>query len=336
MLNAAVIGLGVGQHHVRAFNSHPGCRVAVACDLRQERLDAVLAEFPDTATTTDAAAVIADPDIDIVSVAGFDDVHAEQAVAALRAGKHVFVEKPICQTRKELDTLVEALSARPDLRLSSNLPLRTAPRFARVRQAVQEGRFGRVYHLEGDYYWGRTEKLTRGWRTDMEFYSIIHGACIHLVDLAVWLTGEWPVSVYATGNGLATSGSALRFNDFGMLVLTFPSGMTAKITGHGGCVHPHFHRVAVFGSAMTFLNEGAEATWIESSDPGAAPAKETDGYPARENRGESMTTFIDSIVNPGIRPLVTMPEAIHVMDICLAAEDAVCRGQARTITYTKI
>ena len=106
---------------------------------------------------------------------------------------------------------------------------------------------GSIYHIEADYLWGRKAKLISGWRSEAKFYSIIHGASVHIVDLVLWLTGKKPKTVQAIGSRIVADGTAQKFNDFAILLLEYENQMTVKITAHGGCVHPHFHSLKVYG-----------------------------------------------------------------------------------------
>ena len=68
--------------------------------------------------------------------------------------------------------------------------LRSCPLFIKIRQKIEEKTMGEIYYLEADYLWGRKQKLISGWRAEADFYSIIHGAAVHMIDLAVWLIGK--------------------------------------------------------------------------------------------------------------------------------------------------
>ena len=61
--------------------------------------------------------------------------------------------------------------------------LRTCPLFYKVRNCILTNNMGSIYHIEVDYLWGRKTKLISGWRSEAKFYSIIHGAAVHMVDL---------------------------------------------------------------------------------------------------------------------------------------------------------
>lgn len=336
MLRCGVIGLGVGLHHARSLARGGHSELALVCDLDEAKVRAALDEFPGARAVADASAILADPRIDLVVVAGYDDSHADQVVAALDNGKHVFVEKPMCLTRGEALRIRDALGRSPELRLSSNLGLRTSSRFSGVRDAVLSAGMGEIYHIEGEYLWGRKQKLLEGWRKDMAFYSIVHGAAVHMVDLVMWITGCRPVRVSGVGNGLATAGGAFRYRDFASFHLEFESGMTARVAAHGGCVHPHFHRLAVYGTDKTFLHDLNGAVWVESSDPEAVPVHDVGDYPARGCRGRVLESFVESLVLPDACPLVPCRDVFDCMSVCFAAEDAVQTGVPVAVEYMEL
>ena len=95
-LGVAVIGLGVGEQHARAFASLPTCRVVSVSDLDRGRAERLAVDLSaDVSETTD---VFRDPRTDIVSIASYDDDHFGQVIAALQSRKHAFVEKPLCRS----------------------------------------------------------------------------------------------------------------------------------------------------------------------------------------------------------------------------------------------
>ena len=102
----------------------------------------------------------------------------------------------------------------PNLNISANMVLRTCPLFIKVREEVSSFKMGDLYHLEADYLWGRKEKLISGWRAEADFYSIIYGAAVHMIDLVLWITGKKPVRVKALGSNKIASGTSQKHNDF--------------------------------------------------------------------------------------------------------------------------
>jgi predicted dehydrogenase len=325
-LGVAVIGLGVGQQHAEVYARRPDCRLVALCDLAADALERVGPRFPEAARVRDAATVLADPRIDVVSIASYDDVHAAQVIAALEHGKHVFVEKPLCLRRDEFDAIRAALARRPELKLSSNLILRKSPRFVGLRQMIADGTLGEVFLIEGDYLYGRIEKIHAGWRGRIDDYSVMHGGGIHLVDLLLWLTGRSVSQVWAVGNAIASRGSAFRYNDVVVSMLRFEDGSIGKVSANFGCVHPHFHGLAVYGTKATFVNGLESARLYTSRDPRVAPQPITTAYPGT-HKGDLIDSFIDAILT-GSPAQVTDSDVLRTMAVSLAIDESARRGSA--------
>ena len=266
VLKAGVIGLGVGERHIESYESDPRCQVVAICDIDEAKLADVHSRYPDTRATVQATDILDDPEIDVVSIASYDNYHCEQVVKALGQNKHVFVEKPLCLTEEELRQIHEAMIAQPHLHLSSNLVLRRAPQFEQLKPMIREGAFGQLYYLEGDYNYGRLHKITSGWRGEIPFYSVTHGGAIHLIDLLTWLAAEKVIEVTAVGNKISTKDTQFRFPDMVSALLRFDSGMTAKVTANFGSVCPHHHGLKVFGTEKYFEHTYQGGTFYDSRD----------------------------------------------------------------------
>lgn len=328
MLRAAVIGLGVGEQHLAGYAEHPACEPVAICDIDPARLREVAARHPGLRATTDPAEVLAADDIDIVSVASYDSAHHEQVTTALRAGKHVFAEKPVVIDADAAREIRRLLAERPELRLSTNVPLRRSPRFLELRERIRAGELGTLFHAEGDYDYGRRHKLVDGWRGAEPAYSVVLGGAIHLVDLLLWLTGERPDAVTAAvGNGIATRGTRFDPDDFVLAVLRCPSGMTWKVAANLGCVSPHFHGLRIYGTDGTFANglpDGVIHT-AAGSTPIASP------YPG-VGKSVLIAPFVDSIVT-GEPHGVTADDAFAALSVCFAIERARRSGRAETVEW---
>jgi predicted dehydrogenase len=326
-----VIGLGVGQKHAAAYQNHPACELVAVCDVDEEKLAGAKALYPAVRLTKRADELYGDPSIDIISVASYDNFHCSQVVAALRHGKHVFVEKPLCVNEHELEQIRAELQVRPNQRLSSNLVLRTAPRFAYLKRIIGEGRLGRLFYAEGDYLYGRLHKITEGWRGKLDFYSVVYGGTIHLVDLLLWLTGDRVVEVSAFGNRIASADSEFKYNDMVAALLRFESGLVAKVGANFGCVFPHFHNVSIYGTEGTFVNGRKEAWLYSSRTPEAQPEQVLHEYPGR-SKEELLHAFIDSLVGRANLDCVSSEDVFRSMSVCLAIEKA---AQLRTTVQVR-
>ncbi len=331
MLKAGIIGLGVGESHIAGYQAHRQCRVTALCDLSEEKCLEARRKYPDMLITPDPAEIISDPGIDVVSVASYDDCHCGQIIAALDAGKHVFVEKPLCLFASEARDIRRALDRNPHLKISSNLILRRTPRFIDLKRSIAKGEMGEIFHVEGDYDYGRLQKITEGWRGRIDFYSVMLGGGIHMIDLLMWLTGDPVVEVAAFGNAICSRGSAFRYDDMVAGILKFKSGLTGKVAANFGCVRPHFHGLSVYGTKATFINGRPDATLFTSRDPADEPVKIRTPYPGTR-KGDMIGSFVDAILGRG-EPEVTGEDIFRAISVCFALEEAARTSSVVPVEY---
>jgi predicted dehydrogenase len=150
--------------------------------------------------TTDLAAVVDDPLVDLVDIATPNDVHAEQAIVALQRGKHVACEKPLAGTLEDARRMLLAArrAAEAGVRTFVWFNYRRCPAVAFAHQLVREGRLGRIFHVRAAYLqdWGGPA-TPLVWRFDAaQAGSGAHGDLnAHIVDMARFITGEEIVEV---------------------------------------------------------------------------------------------------------------------------------------------
>ena len=330
-LRAAVIGLGVGEQHIAGFNAHPGCKVTAVCDFAEEKRKMASERYSGIRVCEDAADVLEDSSIDIVSVASYDNYHYEQIIAAIENGKHIFVEKPLCLYEKQAFDIKRRLDERPELKISSNLILRKSRRFIELKGLVDSGEFGRISYIDGDYNYGRMHKITEGWRGKIDFYSVVYGGAIHLLDLMCWLSGDRIAEAAAYGNRIASEGTQYRYNDIVSSVFRFEGGSTGKVSSNYSCVYPHFHRLNVYGTKASFVNEFEYGKLYRSRDPESAPEKIKTEYPGVK-KGDLLYNFVESIVND-TEPEVSKKDVFDIMSVCFAIEKSMKEGKPIEVNY---
>ena len=331
---AGIIGLGVGESHIEGYESHPNCSVTKLCDINKDALNAVGKRQPEKLLTQDPENVIYDPDIDIVSIATYDDCHKDQVIASLKNGKHVFVEKPICLNNEELLSIVSVMRENPKLKVSSNLILRRCPRFIDLRKRIRSGELGQVFHMESSYDYGRLHKLTDGWRGRIPSYSVTLGGGIHLIDLMHWVSGEKFTEVFAHGNTLPTKGSVFSGNSLTSAIMQSSSGCTMSLTSNFGSVTPHHHKLCVYGTRATFEQSHTNASYFFSRDPAVEPEKVESPYPGTQ-KGDLLYDFVDSIIGEK-QPLVKAQEVIDAMSIALAIDESAHTKNPQQVHYHKL
>ena len=333
-LNAGVIGLGVGESHITGLQAHPRCKVSTICDLNEEVLQTVGQRYPSCQLTVNPLSILDDPNIDIVCIASYDDAHESQVLRALRNNKHVFVEKPLCLSGKELNNIADELNSKPHLSFSSNHILRKTPRFAELKERISSNLLGEIFHMEGSYDYGRLHKLTDGWRGQIPNYSVTLGGGIHVIDLMLWLSGKKVSSVFARGNNIATSISQFEGLSLTTSVLQFEDGSTGQITSNFASVAPHHHKLSLYGTSGTFEQSHCGANYYWSRDPLEDREEVSSDYPGAA-KGDLIMNFIDTIFSNDT-PLVSKQEVLDAVSVCLAIDQSITSSTPQQVIYHSV
>jgi UDP-N-acetyl-2-amino-2-deoxyglucuronate dehydrogenase len=192
----AIVGCGmIAEFHTRAINEIDGARLVAAYSRHPDNGAKIagMATKGDCAIYDDLDAMLARPDVDVVCICTPSGAHAEPAVAAARAGKHVVVEKPLEITLPRCDAIIDACDA-AGVRLCTIFPSRFGAANLRLKEAIDLGRFGRL--TLGDTYvkWWRTQQYydSGGWRGTwaLDGGGALMNQAIHNVDLLSWLMGD--------------------------------------------------------------------------------------------------------------------------------------------------
>lgn len=147
-LGVAVVGAGYwGPNLVRNFQASERFRLRWLCDLDVERAQRVLGGYSTVRPTADYAAVLADPSVDAIAVATPAGTHLDIALAALRAGKHVLVEKPLAATYADGLRLVTEAEER-GLTLMCDHTYCYTPAVGRIRELVRSGELGEIHFVD--------------------------------------------------------------------------------------------------------------------------------------------------------------------------------------------
>ena len=146
-LRIGVIGLGwFGEIHCDTIVSVPNLELAALCTRKPERLSGLAQKYGVRKTYRDYHDMLADPEIDAVSIVTMWDQHTEPAIAALEAGKHVFLEKPMASTVADCRKIIAAAKKSRGILLVGHI-CRFNPRYRMAKQAIDAGRIGKIVAL---------------------------------------------------------------------------------------------------------------------------------------------------------------------------------------------
>jgi predicted dehydrogenase len=190
MIGIGVIGYGYwGPNLVRNFAECKGAAVRMVCDLRKDQLEKVERRYPGVRTTTSPADVWNDPAVDAVIIATPVQHHFELAMSALRAGKHVLVEKPMTSTSEQASRLIdEAASRRLVLMVDHTFVYTGAVR--KMRELAESGDLGDIYYYD-------SVRINLGlFQHDV---NVLWDLAVHDLSIMDFVLRQHPIAVSATG-----------------------------------------------------------------------------------------------------------------------------------------
>ena len=265
-----VIGAGViGGFHAQAIAALEGCTLAGVMDSHAPSAEKFAAQYG-CAAFADLGAFLDQPDMDVVTICTPSGSHLGPALAAIDAGKHLIIEKPLEITLERCDAIIEA-AAKKGVQITGVFQSRFHEAPQLLKQAVDDGRFGKL--TLGDAYvkWFRSQEYydKGGWRGTwaLDGGGALMNQSIHAIDLLQWVMG--PVdSVFAFTETLGHE--RIEVEDTGVAALRFANGALGVIEG-STAVHPGFlKRVEISGTqGSVVLEEESLTTWAFADETDA-------------------------------------------------------------------
>jgi UDP-N-acetylglucosamine 3-dehydrogenase len=310
-LRIGVIGLGwFGEIHCDAIIGTPSIELVALCTRTPGRLSELGEKYKVKKTFTDYKDLIADSDIDAVSITTMWDQHTDIAIDALKAGKHVFLEKPMASTVEDCEKIIAVAKTAKGILQIGHI-VRFNPRFRAAKKAISEGAIGKIISLSS------RRNIPASWTPEiLNKIGPIVGDAIHDTDIMLWLTGDTIISAYAQ----TVSVRGLKNPDIGQTMFRFAGGATATLETVW-CMPEQTpfdidERMSIIGT------DGKVG--LRSPDTTYWP--EFDGYRGGALR-EEFLYFADCALK-GIAPTVSTPvDAMRALEATLAAEESARTGQ---------
>ena len=299
-IGVAVIGAGFwGKNHARVFSELEETELLAVCDINTERARSVAKQFGVEAYIN-AGRMLKRKDIEAVSVCTWSTSLAKEAMKALKAGKHVLVEKPMASKPEQAESLIKT-AEKEGLHLTVGFLMRFIPGVQYIKKAVENKKIGELVCA--------TAKRVSQWPERIGDIGVVKDLAIHDIDIARYLFGGDPVAVYAkTGN--------MRhklFEDYAHIMLTFESGKNAFIESNW--LTPYKTRIlTVTGSeAIMKLDYITQELTIETAEETVQPR-----IPWREPLKLELQHFANCILGKE-KPLITGEDGLRALKIAEAA-----------------
>ncbi|MDR3336439.1 MAG: Gfo/Idh/MocA family oxidoreductase [Treponema sp.] len=199
--NVGLIGAGfMGKAHSLAYAGMPmffwpapGIPVRkIMCDVSDELAKDAAARFGFEKYTSKWQDLVNDPEIDVVDISTPNNTHAEIAIAAAKAGKHILCEKPIATTTADAFAMVEAVE-KAGIKNQLAFNYRRVPAVVFAKKLIDEGVLGRIFTYRGTYFSGGDTKGGMGWRQlrSVAGYGSLGDIGTHSIDVARYLIGDF-------------------------------------------------------------------------------------------------------------------------------------------------
>jgi UDP-N-acetylglucosamine 3-dehydrogenase len=320
-----VIGLGwFGEKHCEALAGLPNVELMALCTRRESRLNEVAQRFGVRQTYTDYHKLLANPDIDAVSVVTMWDQHAAPTLAALAAGKHVFLEKPMASTIEDCDAIVAAARQARGFLMVGHI-CRFNPRYAAAQQVIAEGKIGKIvsmYARRNIPAWVTADLLNK--------IGPIIGDGVHDTDLMLWYSQAKVASAYSQ----AVSWRGMKYPDLGWTMYRFDSGAVGVLE-NVWCLPDKTafqidERMEILGTEGSIhVHETHPNFSICDKDGWHSP--DTTYWPSlhglRAGALREELAYFAGCVQEGRRPAVITPEESRAAVVaCLAAERSAATG----------
>lgn len=256
--HVGILGYGwVSGAHIAAIHATGLARVTAVYSSRPQDPVALSARHGGPITcTTDLQALLADPEIDVVSICSYPHLHADHIVAAARAGKHLIIEKPITLTVADAHRVAEAVKA-AGVRTCVCFECRFSNQLVATKAVIDRGLLGALHYGEVDYYHGIGPWYGQfRWNTKQESggSSLLSAGC-HALDALVLCMGSAVESVTSHATGSANPVFAqYQYATTSVSVLRFANGALGKVASSIDCIQPYYFRTQFVGSEGSLLD----------------------------------------------------------------------------------
>lgn len=331
-VNVAVVGLGfMGVVHLRAYQLNPAARIVAVCDAVRLPVNGILAGVagnvkkmddinlgPAVKVYTKLEEMLKDPEVQLVDLCTPTPLHPEQAIASLRAGKHVFCEKPLARTSAAAREIVEVEKASPGF-LMPAMCMRFWPGWSWLKQVVDERPYGKVVaarfrRMSEMPTWSKQGTYTGAGNIGGALFDL-H---IHDVDFVQFLFGR-PASVFASG--VVSGGNSV---DHVVAQYHYPGGPIVHAEGSWLMTKGFTMSYTVICERATLdydLARGADA--LQVTEAGKEPRvvhHEGDGY------AQEIQYVLDCALQDRTPAVVTAADGLQALEICEAEEKSVLSG----------
>lgn len=337
-LTVAIVGTGGIYHlaHGPAWRQIPQAHVIATCDIIQERAEQARTELGSEKCFTSMDEMLAQDGIDLIDICTPHPTHAELAIKALRAGKHVICEKPMALDLNDAARMISV--ARQEKRhLYIGHTRRFDRRWVAVKEHLSAGRIGKPVSIR----W--SERSWAGfahdsWRWEPNNGGVLMDLGVHMADLFAWFLEAECTEVYAKTLSVRPEARERGAPDFALVQMTFADkqqGLMELSWAHPAPYGPFYSSLEIVGTAgkLTLSDRDAAPMMVIKGGvevPRYSPLLST--FP--ESFVGELTHFVDG-VSGTVPPRITLEDAYRAVEVMVKALESAATGKPTTLTGVK-
>jgi len=331
-LGVGIVGPGwVAGEHVKAYLRNPHTKIVAMCGRDEARTkERAKSCGIDCTIYTDYAEMISRSDINIVSICTPNDLHVEQAILAAKAGKNMYIEKPIALNLEGLKKVRDEVR-RSGVKTIVGFVLRWNPLFKTIKQLIEDKAVGRIFYGEVDYFHG-----IGPWYKQYEWNvkrsiggsSLLSAGC-HAIDGLRWFTQDEAVEVESYSTHSHNKNFEYEYDPTSVTIVKFKGGSIGKVASSLECIQPYIFNIILLGDKGTIRNN---QLYSPSKFPGQTgfvtiPTILPDsGDVTHHPFQEEIDNLVDCILN-NKESLVNVEEAAKTHEIIYAADMSAAQGR---------
>lgn len=339
MINIAVIGCGsIAKHrHLPEYAQNEHVNIVAVCDIVETRVK-TMAEQYGARSYTDYTELLAQEQVDAVSVCLPNALHAPVSIAALDAGAHVLCEKPMATSKEEADQMIEA-AKRNGKKLMIGHNQRFVPSHEKAKQLIASGEAGKIYSFRTAFGHGGPEAWSadgaESWffRKKDAFIGAMGDLGVHKADLLRYILGEEFVDV--AGFIANNAKENITVDDNAVCILRSESGVIGTLAASWAYKPQEDNSTIIYGEKATLrLEDDPEHSLIVQYATGEVVKYQLGKIQSNEEGGQSNSHVIDHFIEAIVtdtEPLINGEEGKRSLEIILAAIQSEDNRQMTTL-----
>jgi len=326
--NVGIIGYSwAAGAHIEAINKTSLARVSSLCSSRKLDETEISARHGSKIKCyTDLAQMLADPELDAVSICSYPADHAKQAVMAANAGKHLIIEKPIALTWGDCLAVKEAVEA-ARVKTCVCFECRYSSQLITIKSVIDQGLLGKIHYGEVDYYHGVGPWYGQyRWniKKDAAGSSLLSAGCHALDALLLFMGNEVDTVTSLATSSVNRDFARYEYPTTSVTLLKFRDGGVGKVASVIDCLQPYYFHIHLVGSEGSLLDNKFYSTkmgglnkakWSELSMK-MLDSGDVSDHPYL-NQFEA---FFNAIEHGREMPLTSLADALHTHEIIFKSD----------------